>query len=87
MPEEAWLANDPDTENWWNPHGSSSRAPSLCWPSSARRIPRSIQSRGRHAYREALERAGNPNSRVELIPGVNHAMILGDRLYLKSDKW
>ncbi len=33
---------------------------------------------GVHAYREALEQAGNPASRVEIVPGVNHAMILAE---------
>jgi pimeloyl-ACP methyl ester carboxylesterase len=31
---------------------------------------------GAQAYREALERAGNPDFRVELIPGVDHNIIL-----------
>jgi pimeloyl-ACP methyl ester carboxylesterase len=33
---------------------------------------------GVNAYRAALERAGNPNSRVELIAGVDHNIILSE---------
>jgi len=33
---------------------------------------------GARAYREALERAGNPDSRVELIPGADHNIILSE---------
>ena len=33
---------------------------------------------GAHAYREALEQAGNSASRVESVPSVNHVMILAE---------
>ncbi len=33
---------------------------------------------GAAAYRAALERAGNQNYRVELIPGVDHNLILSE---------
>ena len=33
---------------------------------------------GAQAYRVALERAGNPDSRVELVPGTDHNIILSE---------
>ncbi|NIM47860.1 MAG: alpha/beta fold hydrolase [Gemmatimonadales bacterium] len=33
---------------------------------------------GAQAYREALARAGNPHSRVELIPGVDHNILISE---------
>jgi uncharacterized protein len=78
MPEEAWLANDPDNENWWNPMEVIEQVtiPVLAFFGEKDTQVDPIQ--GAYAYREALERAGNANSRVELIPGVNHAMILAE---------
>ncbi len=78
MPEEAWLANDPDYENWWNPMEviEQGTIPVLAFFGEKDTQVDPIQ--GARAYREALERAGNSNSRVELIPGVDHAMILAE---------
>ena len=33
---------------------------------------------GARAYEEALERAGNPSFRIELIPGADHNIILSE---------
>lgn len=39
---------------------------------------------GVEAYRAALERAGNPNYRVELIPGVDHNLLISETGCLKE---
>ena len=39
---------------------------------------------GAQAYREALQRAGNPNFRVELIPGSDHNIILSETSCLEE---
>ena len=78
IPEEAWLANDPDNENWWNPMEVIEQATIPVLAFFGERDTQVDPIQGAHAYREALERAGNSSSRVELIPGVNHAMILAE---------
>ena len=78
IPEAAWLANDPDNESWWNPMEVIEQVtiPVLAFFGEKDTQVDPIQ--GAHAYREALERAGNSNSRVELITGVNHIMLLAE---------
>jgi pimeloyl-ACP methyl ester carboxylesterase len=76
VPQEAWQLNDPELESWWNPIEviEQTTIPVLAFFGDKDTQIDPIQ--GAHAYREALERAGNPNSRVELIPGANHGMTL-----------
>jgi hypothetical protein len=72
--EAGWLANDPTFEFAWSPVHvfEQVRIPVLAiWGERDTKID-PIQAA--HAYRDALEQAGNPNYRVEVIPGVDHAL-------------
>ena len=75
IPEEAWLENDPQFEGWWNPIEVIEQVtiPVLAIFGDTDRQMDPIQ--GAHAYREALEYAGNPRSRVEVFHAANHAII------------
>jgi uncharacterized protein len=78
IPEEAWLANDPEIEGWWNPvrEIEQTRLPVLVINGNKDTNGDPIQ--GAYAWRKALEQAGNPNSRVELLPGINHFMFASE---------
>ena len=72
IPEDAWQENNPDYEGWWNPIEviEQARIPVLAiWGEKDTQVD-PIQ--GAHAYRKALERASNPNYRVEVLPGADH---------------
>jgi hypothetical protein len=72
--EAAWLANDPAYEFAWSPVHviEQVRIPVLAiWGERDTQID---PVRGAYAYREALEQAGNPNYRVEVIPGADHTL-------------
>jgi pimeloyl-ACP methyl ester carboxylesterase len=90
VPEEAWQSNDPEIENWWNPIEVIEQTTSPVLAFFGDRDTQIDPIQGAHAYRQALERAGNPHFRVELIPGVNHGMVLAetgciDEPYLKNE--
>ena len=74
--EKAWMANDPEIERWWNPVSSIQQAsiPILAFFGDKDPLIDPIQ--GDLAYRQALEKAGNPYSNVILVPGANHGMTL-----------
>jgi hypothetical protein len=74
IPEEAWLENDPEVEGWWNPIGVIERTTIPVLAIFGDRDPNGDAIQGAFAWRKALERAGNPNFRVELLPGVGHIM-------------
>ena len=72
--EAAWLANDPAYEFSWSPTDviAQVRFPVLAiWGERDTKID-PVQAA--HAYRDALEQAGNPNYRVEVFPGVDHIL-------------
>jgi len=72
--EAAWLANDPAYEFAWSPVHvfEQVRFPVLAiWGERDTKID-PIQAA--HACRDALEQAGNPNYRVEVIPGADHTL-------------
>jgi pimeloyl-ACP methyl ester carboxylesterase len=72
VPEEAWRLNDPEIEAWWNPMEvvRHTTIPVLVLLGDKDWQMDPLQ--GAHAWREALQAAGNPYSRVELFPGANH---------------
>jgi pimeloyl-ACP methyl ester carboxylesterase len=78
VPREAWLSNDPEIEDWWNPIDVIQHTTIPVLAIFGDRDPRIDPIQAAYAYREALEQVGNPKSRVELIPGANHDMIVSD---------
>ena len=79
VPEKEWQAKDPaDLESYWNHMGvvEQTKMPVLAFFGEKDTQGDPIQ--GAHAYQEALERAENPHSRVELYPGVSHIMTLAE---------
>jgi uncharacterized protein len=78
IPEQAWQANDPEIEGCWNPVRvvEQVRFPVLVINGDKDTNLDPIQ--GAFAWRKALEQAGNQNSRVELLPGVNHFMFASE---------
>jgi uncharacterized protein len=74
IPKEAWQANDPEDENWWNPVRVIEQVRLPVLVINGDRDPNGDAIQGAFAWRKALERAGNPNFRVELLPGVGHIM-------------
>jgi pimeloyl-ACP methyl ester carboxylesterase len=74
IPEAAWQANDPEIEDWWNPIGVIEQTTIPVLAIFGDRDPNVDGIQGAFAWRKALERAGNQNFRVELLPGVGHIM-------------
>jgi pimeloyl-ACP methyl ester carboxylesterase len=77
-PEEEWHAPDPQSEYVWDPMRVMEKTtiPVLAFFGEKDTQVDPIQ--GAQAYRQALERAGNPNFRVELIPDADHNLILSE---------
>lgn len=77
-PEDEWHLHDPESEYRWNPIDVIERTtiPVLAFFGEKDTQVDPIQ--GAHAYQAALERAGNRNFRVELIPGTDHNIILSE---------
>lgn len=75
-PEEEWHVHNPDGDYNWNPIEviEKTKIPVLAF--FGEKDTQVDPFQGAQAYREALERAGNPNFRVELIPGVDHNLII-----------
>jgi pimeloyl-ACP methyl ester carboxylesterase len=76
--EGEWHVNDPNGEYFWDPIQVIEHVtiPVLAFFGELDTQADPIQ--GAQAYLEALERAGNPYFRVELIPGTDHNIILSD---------
>jgi pimeloyl-ACP methyl ester carboxylesterase len=77
-PEDEWHAHSPDNEYFWDPIEVIEHVtiPVLAFFGEKDTQVDPIQ--GARAYREALERAGNPSFRVELVPGADHNIILSE---------
>jgi pimeloyl-ACP methyl ester carboxylesterase len=71
--EAGWLQNDPESPVWSPVHVFEQvRIPVLViWGERDTKID---PIRAAHAYRDALEQAGNSNYRVEVIPGADHIL-------------
>ena len=74
VPEAAWRANDPEIEDWWNPIEVIEQTTIPVLAIFGDKDPNGDAIQGAFAWRKALERAGNTNFRVELLPGVGHIM-------------
>lgn len=77
-PEEEWHVNDPHSEYFWNPIEIIARTTIPVLAFFGERDTQVDPIQGTQAYRAALERAGNPHSRVELIPGTDHNIIISE---------
>jgi pimeloyl-ACP methyl ester carboxylesterase len=77
-PEAEWHLPNLDGEYFWNPIEviEQTTIPVLAFFGEKDTQVNPVQ--GVQAYREALRRAGNPNFRVELIPGTDHNIILSE---------
>jgi len=78
VPEEAWQQNDPERESWWNPVKvmEQTTIPVLVLLGDQDRNMDPLQAAV--AWRQALEKAGNPYSRVELFPNANHGLVFSE---------
>jgi pimeloyl-ACP methyl ester carboxylesterase len=77
-PEEEWHVPDPDNEYFWNPMQVIEQTTIPVLVFFGERDTQVDPVEGARAYQEALARAGNPNSRVEFIPGADHNIILSE---------
>jgi pimeloyl-ACP methyl ester carboxylesterase len=77
-PREEWHADDLNGDYYWNPIEviEKTTIPVLAFFGGKDTQVDPVQ--GAQAYREALELAGNKNFRVELIPGVDHNLIISE---------
>jgi uncharacterized protein len=84
IPEEAWQANDPEIEGWWNPVRviEQTRIPVLVINGDKDTNLDPIQ--GAYAWSKALEKAGNPKSRVEILPGISHFMFASESTCIRE---
>jgi helix-turn-helix protein len=78
IPEEAWLENDPRFEGWWNPINAIEQLTIPVLVIFGDKDPQIDPIQGAQAYREALEIAGNPRSRVELFHAANHSIVISE---------
>jgi pimeloyl-ACP methyl ester carboxylesterase len=77
-PREEWHADDLEGDYFWNPMQviETITIPVLAFFGEKDTQIDPVQ--GAKAYREALRHGGNPHSRVELIPGTDHNIILSE---------
>jgi pimeloyl-ACP methyl ester carboxylesterase len=75
-PETEWHAGNLDGEYFWNPMEVIERTTVPILAVFGEKDTQVDPFQGAQAYRDALERAGNPSSRVVLIPGTDHNIIL-----------
>ncbi len=77
-PEEEWHADDLEGDYFWDPMEVIERTTIPVLAFFGEKDTQADPIQGVEAYRAALQRAGNPNFRVELIPGVDHNLILSE---------
>jgi hypothetical protein len=75
IPEEVWQANPIEEEDLWNPVSAIRQVdiPVLAIYGDKDRLGDPLQ--GAYAYQKALNEAGNPKSRVEVIPDADHIIL------------
>ncbi len=78
QPEAEWHGLDPQGEYAWNPMQVIEKTTIPVLAVFGAKDTQIDPVQGAQAYREALERAGNPNYRVELIPDTDHNIILSE---------
>jgi len=77
-PEEEWHLHDPGGDYFWNPIDIIQRTTIPVLAFFGAKDTQVDPHQGVQAYRAALERAGNPNFHVELVPGADHNIILSE---------
>jgi pimeloyl-ACP methyl ester carboxylesterase len=77
-PEEEWHEPNLQGEYFWNPIDVIEHTTIPVLALFGENDTQVDPVQGAEAYREALERAGNPNFRVELVPGTDHNIILSE---------
>jgi pimeloyl-ACP methyl ester carboxylesterase len=78
LPEEEWHAPNLQGEYFWNPIDVIEQTTISVLAFFGERDTQVDPIQGAQAYQEGLERAGNLNFRVELIPGTDHNIILSE---------
>jgi len=78
IPEGDWHAHDPDNEYFWNPIEVIQQTTIPVLAFFGEKDTQVDPFQGAMAYREALERAGNLNFRVKLIPDSDHNIIISE---------
>jgi pimeloyl-ACP methyl ester carboxylesterase len=77
-PREEWHVDDLEGKYYWNPMEIIEKTTIPVLAFFGEKDTQADPIQGVEAYQEALKRAGNPHYRVELIPGVDHNLILSD---------
>jgi uncharacterized protein len=72
VPEQAWQANDPSNQRWWNPIEVIEQVRIPVLAIFGERDTQADPVQGAYSWRKALAQAGNPNFRVEVLPGADH---------------
>jgi len=75
-PAEEWHADDLGGNYYWDPMQVISRTTIPVLALFGEKDTQVDPFQGMQAYKNALEHAGNKNFRIELIPGVDHCMIV-----------
>jgi pimeloyl-ACP methyl ester carboxylesterase len=78
LAENEWHPNDPESEYFWNPIEVIEKVTIPVLAFFGERDTQVDPFESARAYQDALERAGNPNFRVELITGTDHNIILSE---------
>ena len=77
-PESEWHAPNLDGDYFWDPVRAIERTTIPILAVFGERDTQADPVQGVRAYRAALARAGNPHSRVELVPGADHNILLAE---------
>lgn len=72
--EEAWRKNDPNSEDTWNPIKVVEQTAIPVLAIFGERDSQGDPIQAAHAWKQALEQAGHPYSRVEVFPGSDHLL-------------
>jgi len=83
-PREEWHVHDPDHDYFWNPMEVIEQTTIPVLAFFGEKDTQADPLQGVTAYRAALKSAGNPKSCVELIPGVDHNLIISETGCLKE---
>jgi pimeloyl-ACP methyl ester carboxylesterase len=78
LPRERWHADDPDGEYFFDPMAIIEQTSIPILAFFGERDTQADPIQGAQAYRRALIRAGHPASRVALIPGTDHNIIVSE---------